>query len=150
MVRANNETGVKSTFTSKTLSLVLLEICLHITHIWLACDQAQLKLQECRNHATGRKKLNSQETCPNFQFQQEETSLLKISFPPIFVCVYLGAQLQCGAKDDVQPGDEEDVQHGHQNGDAKADHASLSNEGCGDMHQRTRRDVRGCAEGGLQ
>ena len=41
------------------------------------------------------------------------------------VFLFEGAQLQVGTKDDVQPSDQKGLQHGHQDGDAEADHASL-------------------------
>ena len=62
----------------------------------------------------------------------------------------IGAKLQHGAEDNVQPSDDEAVHDGDEDGDAEADQASLQYGGRGDLHQRACRDLRRCSEGGLR
>ena len=62
----------------------------------------------------------------------------------------IGAKLQHGAEDNVQPSDDEAVHDGDEDGDAEADQASLQHGGGGDLHQRACRDLRRCSEGGLR
>ena len=62
----------------------------------------------------------------------------------------IGAKLQHGAEDNVQPSDDEAVHDGDEDGDAEADQASLQHGGRGDLHQRACRDLRRCSEGGLR